>query len=123
MERLYATVLGLRRRELSGMSHRRDGFTAEATDEATILVQRRGAAGRLVVIVARFGGAGTVNLGEHAVTGPGAVTWDCLLTSEDVDFSSTPVPPVVDCSGPAPTIRFQGPAAVIVRGTPSRAAD
>jgi maltooligosyltrehalose trehalohydrolase len=122
MERLYATVLAVRRRELGAADESLDGFTAQAPDEATIVVRRTGAAGVIVLIVARLQGAGTIDLGESDGTRGESVAWDCLLTSEDVDFSPTPAPPLVDCSGRAPTISFPGPSAVILRSRRLQAA-
>ncbi len=47
---------------------------------------------------------------------PQSLHWELMLTTEEEAFANDPVPPEIDCSGPAPVVRFFRPAAVILQG-------
>jgi maltooligosyltrehalose trehalohydrolase len=121
MERFYAALLALRHQELAGFSDCDRGFTVEAIDGATIVVQRTTVSGAVLLVAARFHGTGTLDLQGHARTSDPVTEWHCLLTSEDPPFSPSPAPPAVEFLGDAPSIRFGGPAAVLLKGWPGQA--
>ncbi len=112
MLRLYTAVLAFRATGLA--PPRGAGAVACALGDDTIGVQRKGAGGEQVVIVARLRGRGTVDLGKSTLTA-GVSQWTTIMTSEDAAFSPSPAAPAVDCRGSAPVIRFTGPAAVVLR--------
>jgi maltooligosyltrehalose trehalohydrolase len=114
--RLYSTVLAFRRDALVP-AETTDAVDVRAVDD-TIVLRRRCRDGAHAVVVVRLGGAGTTHLSGHW-PGSGASTWTCLLTSEDAAFGSTGSPPVVDLEGAAPSVRFSGPAAVILKAVPA----
>jgi hypothetical protein len=114
--RLYAALLALRRDVLAPGSAA-DARTAEATDQDTIVLRRTCRDGAPIVIVARLRGEGVADLESHTLV-RGVAGWTCLLTTEDEGFGPAATRPVVDCTGTAPRIRFDGPAAVILKATP-----
>ena len=123
MLRLYQALLELRRREpaLAGGTSCR----VEALDDGTIAMRRDGARSSILV-VARLAGFGVVTLdddwiGARLIPGDSALgAWQPVLTTEDQPFSTEPLPPIVDGSQLLATIRFIGPAAIVlVRALPS----
>ena len=72
-----------------------------------------------MLIVVRLRGEGAVDLSGHEELGVDDwVRWELVLTTEDAPFAPDPSPPRVDLDGPAPSIRFARPSAVILRGSP-----
>jgi maltooligosyltrehalose trehalohydrolase len=118
-ERLYKALLAFRRQELA-TAETPGGFTAAAADEATIVVRRGTMSGALLVVAARFHGSGVLDLRGHLPEVEPVSAWSCVLTSEDPLFSPFPAPPIIDLSSDIPRIRFQGPAAVLLRSARQR---
>jgi len=56
-------------------------------------------------------------LAPHA--GAGDSFWETVLTTEDAPYAPDPQPPRVDLSGPAPSIAFARPGAVLLRQRPA----
>ncbi len=111
MLRFYTALLAFRR------SHLREdgpgGFEAVALDDVTLGLRRTQVGGGDVLVVARFSGAGVVTLGPELLP-PGDREWTCHLTSEDAEFTDSPARPTLVGPAHAPSIRFEGPAAVIL---------
>jgi maltooligosyltrehalose trehalohydrolase len=89
---------------------------AVALDENTLLMRRHD---EEVVywIVAKLGNRGPVNLDAIPETdglGHGG-QWEVLMTTEEPLFATDPRPPIIDCSGDSPRIRFARPGAVVLK--------
>jgi maltooligosyltrehalose trehalohydrolase len=110
--RLYTAALAFRRRELAAGSAD-EATTARALGADTVGLRRLAANGDHVLVVARVRGAGAVDLGPLAP--PAAAAWSTVFTSEDAGFSAGGSGVDIDTAGPAPLVRFAGPAAVILR--------
>ena len=96
-----------------------DSHEAVALDDETLMLMREGPEGQRMLIVVRLRGEGAVDLSGHEEYGINDwVRWELVLTTEDAPFAPDPSPPRVDLNGPAPTIRFARPSAVILRGRP-----
>ncbi|MGE0594084.1 MAG: malto-oligosyltrehalose trehalohydrolase [Vicinamibacterales bacterium] len=94
-----------------------------ALDASTLGLRRTRADGGHVLVVARLDGRGMVTLAPPLLP-TGAPAWTCHLTSEDDGFAVAPARPTVSGPAHAPTIQFEGPAAVILTsGSPRDAAD
>lgn len=98
VERLYRTLLDLRRHE-ADLRDRRAPFEVFAADEDTVVMRR----GRWV-LVTRLRDSGTVRIGSAAC--------DPILTTEDADFCDDGRMPEVADAGRV--IRFGGPSAVLL---------
>ena len=109
--RFYTALLELRQTHVADA---RD-VTVEtlALDDETVALRR--ASGDVAwLVVVRLAGPGDVTLPRVFVPSSGH-TWVCLMTSEDAPFATQPRPPVVESLGTGVSIRFQGPAAVVLR--------
>lgn len=117
MLRFHAALLTFRREQL-----RDEGadVAVVAVDETTVAMRRPLADGRTAVVVARLGGAGDVTLAADVLGGTGR-RWVCHLTSEDPAFAVAPSPPLIEGPAEAPSLRFAGPAAVILIAAASAA--
>ena len=83
------------------------------------MLMRESPEGDRMLIVVRLRGEGAVDLSGHEEHGINDwVRWELVLTTEDAPFAPDPSPPRVDLDGPAPSIRFARPSAVILRGRP-----
>ncbi len=109
--RLYSALLAFRRAHLG--VDRPGAFHVMALDDATIGMRRSRPDGGDVLVVARLSGSGVVTLGSELLPA-GDHAWTCHLTSEDDGFATPPAPPVISGPAQAPSIRFTGPAAVVL---------
>ena len=100
VERLYRSLLDLRRRERALRDADRSPIDVFASDGDTVVLRRRP-----WIVVARLRGAGVVH------TGAGGT--ELVLTTEDQTFCEGGVVPEVDNG--AGTISFGGPAAVLLK--------
>jgi maltooligosyltrehalose trehalohydrolase len=100
VERLYRTLLGLRKSE-PALRDRSAFVDAVAADEGTLVLRRLP-----WVLVVRLHGAGRVDLGPIGASAP-------ILTTEDEAFCEGGLVPDVGLDGRS--VRFHGPAAVILK--------
>lgn len=125
--RLYQTLLRLRHEERAlleplvseGARAERAGLhvaeharhlPARALDDSTLAVCRA-ADGAEVWVIARLRGEGLVKVAELR----GAADWSVVMTTEDAAFAENGrVPRLEVCAG-SPAVRFDGPAAIILR--------
>ena len=121
--RLYRALLGLRRSEPALRANAAESHEAVALDDETLMLMRESPEGDRMLIVVRLRGEGAVDLSGHEELGINDwVRWELVLTTEDAPFAPDPSPPRVDLGGPAPSIRFARPSAVILRGRPADSA-
>ena len=121
--RLYRALLGLRRSEPALRANVAESHEAVALDDETLMLMRESPEGDRMLIVVRLGGEGAVDLSGHEECGINDwVRWELVLTTEDAPFAPDPSPPRVDLDGPAPSIRFARPSAVILRARPADSA-
>ena len=113
---LYTALLSLRRRGVAFGDAAPGSFDARAPDPHTVVI-RRATSRETLVIVARFGDAGAVDLGETGVltAEDRGRSWTCLLSSEDSPFTDDSMPPVIEPATRAPVIRFRRASAVILK--------
>lgn len=111
MLRYHAALLAFRRTHLVDTPP--GGFEVAALDADTVGLRRTTASGADVLVVARLAGAGEMTLGRES-TLPADQAWTCLMTSEDDGFTPAPRRPAITGPAHAPTIRFDGPAAVVL---------
>jgi len=117
--RLYSALLALRRSDPALRPDGRDDFEALALGADTILLIRQSPGGDRLAVVARLRGEGPVELaGREGIDLPDGRRWGLVLTTEDPPFAADPAPPAIAIDGPAPTIRFARPSAVILKAGP-----
>jgi maltooligosyltrehalose trehalohydrolase len=104
--RLYRDLLAIRR-ELAG------DLRVEALDADTVAVRRGGRNRAEWLLVARLRGRGSA---EATRALAGGAAWRRVLTSEDAAFAATGHVPEVDAGPSRVSIRFAGPAAVLLKG-------
>jgi maltooligosyltrehalose trehalohydrolase len=106
---LYRALLALRDREPALQASRDTSQDAWALDQDTIVI-RRGAHGRMFLVMARLRGEGEAVF-EFAGFDPGR---DVLLTTEDAGFASDPRPLVIAEADGYCRIRFSRPGAIVI---------
>jgi maltooligosyltrehalose trehalohydrolase len=117
--RLYRSLLALRRTEPSLGYAGPGSFRAFALGETTLLIRQDAAVGPSLLGVIQMQGSARADLAGHpALDGLDARRCQVVLTTEDPPFAPVPVPPAVDLAGDAPAIRFERPAAVLLRVWP-----
>jgi len=103
--RMYRELLGIRRELGSGLH-------VEALDADTVALRRGSRGGSDYLLVARLRGRGTVEAAGALVA---ADAWRQILTSEDPPFAENGRAPQVNAGPARVSIRFAGPAAVLLR--------
>lgn len=119
VRRLYAAALAFRRDVLAPGSLA-DAQTARAADADTLVLRRACQDGSWALVIARLRGSGSLDLSGLPFA-PGAHEWQCVLTSDDVEFSSTQMPPRLHLAGDPPVIHFHAPCTVVLKSSPEHA--
>lgn len=116
--RLYQALLRLRRSEPTLQASVTSGeLHIETVGDRTILMTRADGSDRLLVAV-HFGEAASVEVVQAApaaASGTDEARWEVVLTTEDAAFTTDGCPPRLTGAASAPTIEFQGPAAIILK--------
>jgi maltooligosyltrehalose trehalohydrolase len=107
--RLYRALLDLRRAAPA------ERVEVTALDSQTIALLRASASREALLLVARLGASGAVDLDSWNSL---AVRreWRVVLTTEDATYTESPQPADVDLTRSAPRLGFRRPAAVILEG-------
>jgi maltooligosyltrehalose trehalohydrolase len=112
--RLYRALLHLRRDDPALTAGGR--FDVEAIDDAGLALTRWSATGGVLLLVAWLGGSGTCEL---PALRHGEYEWDVVLSTEEPRFLVQPgedgCAPRLARAGERPVLRFERPAAVILR--------
>jgi maltooligosyltrehalose trehalohydrolase len=110
---LYREVLAFRRAELVPES--RSTFDARALDDHTVVIRRTCRDGWNALVVARLRGAGQVALDDPRLLGDAldARAWKVVLTSAAP--SPGEAPPTLSAAGNTLVLRFDAPAALILK--------
>ena len=107
--RFYRELLHLRRSEPSLRSNQPGFSEAFVLHEDVLLLHRLAEKGSALVLVARFRGSGSVSFaGELSEA-------TLILTTEAPPFALDPMPPRLEITASAATIRFFRPSAVLLR--------
>jgi maltooligosyltrehalose trehalohydrolase len=114
--RLHQALITFRRTTAATNGRQRTDVQVEALDESTIALCRV-AEGSPVIVVARLEGGGRATV--QPCWPPAEITWTTVLTTNDEPFSAERSRrPAVIVEAAGISIDFDGPAAVLLRGTP-----
>ncbi|RUL85936.1 malto-oligosyltrehalose trehalohydrolase [Tautonia sociabilis] len=117
--RLFQTLLTLRRSEPSLRDCRIGSSRAAALGSEALLLRRDPECGPSLLLLLHLGGPAEVSLaGRSELEGLDPSRCQLVLTTDDLPFAPDGRPPTVSLVGDAPTIRFEGPSAVLLRAWP-----
>ncbi len=113
--RLYKRLLRMRP---AFWSDSRGTATIVAVDDATLALTLNRSEDRVVILVVRIGGAGSVTI-DGSVSDDRCGDWRVIMTTEDAGFAESGCVPAIAQASPL-TITFYGAAAAVLEGRTSR---
>lgn len=117
--RLFRTLTNLRRSEPALRNPAIGSYLASPLAEKALLLRRDPANGPSLLLLFHLGGPSEFSLGDQPnIDGIDPTRCQLILTTEDRPFAPDGKLPDVSLDGMSPTIRFKGPAAVLLRVWP-----